>query len=82
MRYETATAYAKVAFAEYNYAASHLENARIRQRLAEMHQQHEPLASLLTRELSERDRLYHAAFWVVVGRFPTEPHREELDRDG
>lgn len=60
----------EAAFQQYNYAATKLENAQIRERLAEIKSQHEPLAGLLTQALSERDRLYAAAFYVVVGRMP------------
>jgi hypothetical protein len=58
------------AYAEYNSAARALEIAQIRQRLAEIKSQHEPLASLVIAKLSERDRLHAAAFYVVVGRMP------------
>lgn len=59
------------AYERYNYASSALDNAKIRERLAEIKSQHEPLASLLSEQRSERDRLYAAAFYVVVGRMPT-----------
>lgn len=55
---------------EYNAASLKLDNANIRCRLAELESQHEPLASLLKEPLGERERLYAAAFWVVVGRMP------------
>ncbi len=58
------------AYERYNYALSSLDNAKIIERLAEIKSQHEPLASLLIESLSERDRLYAAAFYVVVGRMP------------
>ena len=60
------------AYQRYNYASVALENAQIKERLAEIKSQHEPLASLLEKPLSERDRLYAAAFYVVVGRKPRE----------
>jgi hypothetical protein len=60
----------KTAYELYNYASAALENAKIKERLAEIKSQHEPLASLIDKPLSERDRLLHAAFYVVVGRFP------------
>lgn len=58
------------AFQRYNYAAAKLENAQIHERLAEIKSQHEPLSSLATKALSERDRLYAAAYYVVCGRMP------------
>lgn len=61
---------AKRAYADYNAASTGLNLARINERLAEIKSQHDPLATLLTRPLSERDRLYAAAFYVVVGRMP------------
>lgn len=57
----------------YNYSGQKLENAGIRRRLAEAKSQAEPIASLVERtDLSERERLYALAFWVVVGRLPEE----------
>ena len=63
----------ETAFARYNHASVALENAQIKERLAEIRSQHEPLASLSNQPLSERDRLYAAAFYVVVGRLPNKP---------
>lgn len=60
----------KAAYEQYNYASAHLENCQIRERLAEIGSQHEPLASLLGKQMTERERLYVAAFYVVVGRMP------------
>jgi hypothetical protein len=60
----------KVAYEKYNYASASLENCQIKERLAEIWSQHEPLASLLDRKMTERERLYAAAFYVVVGRMP------------
>jgi len=54
----------------YNYAGQKLELASIKERLAEIESQHEPIATLLTEKLSERDRLCAIAFYVVIGRFP------------
>ncbi len=68
--YFLAQANKREAFAKYDGSARGLELAQIRERLAEIKSQHEPLAGLLTRAMSERDRLYAAAFYVVVGRFP------------
>lgn len=66
---------ARGAYSEYNAAARGLELARINERLAEIKSQHEPLAKLMEQPLSERDRLYAAAFYVVIGRMPTTPER-------
>jgi hypothetical protein len=69
-RYMLAQEERRTAYERYNYAGAALELARIRERLAEIGSQSEPLASLLTKPLGERDRLYSAAFYVVVGRMP------------
>jgi len=58
------------AYQQYCHASVHLENAGIKERLSEINSQHEPLNSLIAAQLSERDRLYSAAFYVVVGRMP------------
>lgn len=63
---------ARKAYAEYNAAARGLDLARINERLAEIKSQHEPLARLIDQRMSERDRLYAAAFYVVVGRMPSQ----------
>lgn len=63
----------EAAYQQYNYAAAKLDNAKIHERLAELKSQHEPLASLATKPLSERDRLYAAAYYVVCGRMPDQP---------
>ncbi len=68
--YLRAQSEAQTAYERYNYASSALENARIKERLAEIKSQHEPLARLLDQKLSERDRLCAAAFYVVTGRMP------------
>lgn len=68
--YMTAQAEKRAAYERYNYAASALETAQIKERLAEIKSQHNPLAALLALPLSERDRLFAAAFYVVVGRMP------------
>jgi hypothetical protein len=54
----------------YNYAGTALEIAQIKQRLAEIKSQAEPLNGLICDGMDERDRLYAAAFYVVVGRIP------------
>lgn len=71
-QYMCAQAEKRVAQERYNYASAALENAQIKERLAEIRSQSEPLDGLIGRSLSERDRLYAAAFYVVVGRFPAD----------
>ncbi len=68
--YMIATANKETAQARYSYAASALEVTQIKERLAEIKSQHEPLAGLISKPLSERDRLYAAAFYVAIGRMP------------
>ncbi len=70
--YLKATSERQCAFERFNYASSALDMARIRERLAEIKSQHEPLASLLNAPIPERDRLCAAAFYVVVGRMPDQ----------
>lgn len=60
----------RTAYERYNYAGTALELAYIKERLAEIKSQHEPLNGLLSKAMSERDRLYAAAFYVVIGRMP------------
>lgn len=70
--YLQAQAETRVAYERNNYAGVALTLARIRERLAEIQSQREPLARLIEKQLSERDALYAAAFYVVVGRMPEE----------
>ena len=42
--------------------------AQIDERLAEIRSQHDPLAEMINKKLSERDRLFAAAYYVVRGR--------------
>ena len=70
-KYQTAKAEAQAAYDRYNYAGAALELARIKERLAEMASQHKPLAALGDADMTERDRLYAAAHYAVVGRLPT-----------
>ena len=60
----------EAAYQQYNYAGQKLENTQIRERLAEIKSQHNPIATLLEQPMSERDRLYAIAFYVVIGRMP------------
>jgi hypothetical protein len=70
MVYQKAGADREAAFQQYCYAGVNLELCKIRERMAEIKSQHEPLASLIEKPISERDRLYAVAFYVVNGRFP------------
>jgi hypothetical protein len=58
----------ETAYERFNYATAALELATIRERLAEIASQHEPLATLISAACSERDRLCAAARYVVTGR--------------
>lgn len=58
------------AYEAYCHASVKLELETIKCRLAEIRSQAEPLDKLLTEKMSERDRLYASAFYVVVGRMP------------
>jgi hypothetical protein len=69
-QYMNARTEKEAAYNLYNYAGAKLELASINERLAEIKSQHEPIADLLTKNLSERDKLCAIAFYVVVGRFP------------
>ena len=68
--YQKAKADTRAARASLNYASVALELAEIKERLAEMASQHEPLAALRESAMMERDRLYAAAYYAVVGRLP------------
>jgi hypothetical protein len=70
--YMLAQARRETAFERYNYAGAALELAQIKERLAEIQSQHEPLAGLAEQPFAERDKLCAAAFYVVVGRLPSQ----------
>lgn len=75
------------AYEKLNYATANFKNAQIMERLAEIKSQHEPLNGLLTRSMSERDRLYAAAYYVAIGRMPEQAdamlaERERGDNNG
>ena len=70
--YMKAQADTRAALERLNFASAALENAQIRERLAKIKSQSDPLASLIGQEMKERDRLYAAAFYVVNGRMPTQ----------
>ena len=63
----------KAAMQQYNYAGANLDRAQIYERLAQIKSQHEPLAGLADAAMTERDRLYAAAHFVVHGRLPSVP---------
>jgi len=68
--YILAIAEKKAAYNLYNYASIDLELKDIRERLAEINSQHQPIAELLeNKKLNERQKLYEVAFYVVTGRF-------------
>jgi hypothetical protein len=65
----------KRAYAEYNAASLGLELARIKERLAQIESQHEPLGALNSGAVdydSARKKQLAVAFYVVVGRMPSE----------
>jgi len=68
--YMLAQAKRRTAYERCNYATEALKNAQIHERLAEIKNQYEPLNKLISASMSERARLYAAAFYVVVGRMP------------
>ena len=70
MRYRIALEETNGARHQRDYAGAHLDLCQIRERLAEIESQHEPLASLLDAKMGERERLCAAAFYVVIGRMP------------
>ena len=61
------------AYEKYNFAGQLLENRQIKERLAEIKSQVDPLDKLINKIMPERDRCYAAAFYVVLGRLPSEP---------
>ncbi len=62
----------KTAVAETNYARASVDLCQIRERLAEMKSQHEPLHSKSGEDRDIRRLMYNAAFYAVVGRWPRE----------
>lgn len=71
-RYMHAQEKRRGAYSEYNYAGVNLTLAQIRERLAEIRSQHEPLESESEGDKLIRVKMIRAAFYVVVGRWPTE----------
>ena len=66
----------RAAKAQYDAASAQLTNAQIRERLAEIKSQYDPLNALMYEKMSERERLYAAAYYVVVGRMPEKEKSE------
>jgi len=81
---ELQEAHAKVEAAKnlHNYSSVKLTNARIHERLCELRSQHDPLNKLCGGDEANmcdpaiRKIAYAAAFYVVVGRMPTDEHYE------
>lgn len=57
---------------EREAASARLQLARVMERLAEIRSQHEPLAELSGHDDEVRAKCLAAAFYVAVGRMPTE----------
>jgi hypothetical protein len=68
--YQLRQAEKREAYEAFNFARQLLENRQIKERLAEILSQADPLDKLISTVMPERDRLYAAAFYVVVGRIP------------
>lgn len=60
----------RTAYANYNAASCQLNLAKIKRRLAELKDQHEPLNEKSEGCRKTRDLMYAAAFYAVVGRWP------------
>ncbi len=56
----------------YNYAGVKLELCKIKERLAEIESQHEPISAVLKYggNISHRDMIIRVAEYVVIGRMP------------
>tara|TARA_R110000782_G_scaffold184388_2_gene274753 strand:+ start:113328 stop:113549 length:222 start_codon:yes stop_codon:yes gene_type:complete len=72
MRYAYQQEVSRTRYAEYNSASRGLELARIKCRLAELKDQHEPLNEKSDGCQRTRELMYAAAFFAVVGRWPEE----------
>ena len=68
--YQLRQAEKREAYEAFNFAMQLLENRQIKERLAEILSQADPLDKLISTVMPERARLYAAAFFVVVGRIP------------
>lgn len=69
-RYFAAQTERKRAYAAYNYAGADLKCAQIKERLAEIRSQHQPLADLCGENSLTREKMIAVAHYVVHGRFP------------
>jgi hypothetical protein len=68
------------AYNQYNYASEALKNAKIEERLAEILSQHEPLANLSGQtDITDRDKLYAAAHYVVYGKMPENVKENKVE---
>lgn len=76
LQYWLASAEAKSAYNQHSYTGQLLENKKILERLAEIKSQDKPLADIVGGDCRGeeykimRDKLYAAAFYVVIGRLP------------
>lgn len=68
-QYSEAQTERKRAYAAYNHASCDLNLAQIKERMAELHSQYEPLNTLTEGNREEREHILQAVFYVVVGRF-------------
>jgi len=71
--YQTAKRVTEREIARREHASVALELARVRERLAEINNQHDPIAKIIgCEQMGERDRIRAIAFYVVMGRAPAE----------
>lgn len=70
IQYQYAQEQRRTAYERYNYASVALELAQIKERLAELKSQCQPLDKLIEATPPGREQLYAAAFYAVVGRMP------------
>lgn len=68
LHYQHAKAETKAAYERYNYAASALDMARVRERAAEVASQAEPLNSLIASDMDEREKFVALARYISTGR--------------
>ena len=84
LKYTHATEMRKAAMVKVELSHMRLRKALVEERLAKLKSQSEPLSGLMAENISDRDRLYAAAFYVVVGRMPKcakLAHNSKGDRD-
>jgi hypothetical protein len=70
--YRIAQSDKRTAYERYNYAASALELAQIKERFAEVYSQYDPVNKVSNMRYDDRDMLCAIAHYVVVGRLPEE----------